>query len=96
MSDDVLRMQPSEVAEATHRLDDLADRIDRLMSAEHSHLVVAPAARDEVSRRVAATLTDVHTSFTASTRDGVADLRNTASRLRAQADDVSALDGSEL
>lgn len=62
-----LRMQPEEVADATRQLDQLAARAEKLMQNEAANLTTVAPARDEVSRRVASTLNEVHSSFGKST-----------------------------
>ncbi|MDF2825217.1 MAG: hypothetical protein K0R68_2625, partial [Mycobacterium sp.] len=65
---DILRMQPTEIAEVSAQLDALAGRMDALMETEAPHLAVQPGARDEVSQRIAHTLNGVHDAFGTSTR----------------------------
>ena len=84
------RMQPAEVAEATKQLDALASRVEKLMATEGPNLTVTPAARDEVSQRVAATLNDAHAQFATSTDQGNTEIRETAATLRAHTDDIVA------
>lgn len=82
-SNDVLRMQPAEVADATLQLDQLAGRAEQLMRTETSNLTVSAPARDEVSQRVASTLNDVHTDFRNVTDSGAAEIQDIAATLRA-------------
>lgn len=58
-----LLIRPGEVTDATSQLAELADRVRRVMEAEALNLTVEASARDEVSQRVAATVNEVHTSF---------------------------------
>ena len=90
---ETLRMQPTEVAESTRQLDELADRIQQLMQTEGPNLMVSDAARDEVSQRVASTLNEVHDTFAGATDQGTSQIREVAATLRAQTTDVAALDG---
>lgn len=83
-------LQPDEVTEATIQLDDLATRVETLLRTEGPDLTVTAPGADEVSQRVAATLNEVHASFTASTDGGVAELRQIAATLRAHTDSVVA------
>ena len=83
-------MQPAEVTEATTKLDDLASRVETLLRDEGPNLAVTAPGADEVSQRVAATLNEVHVSFTASTDHGVTELREIAATLRAHSDSVVA------
>ena len=87
MTDD-FRIEPAAVAGATKQLNELADRIDRLMAAEQPSLVVTPAGRDEVSGRVADTLNGVHTTFAESTGRGVSEIREIAATLDGHAADI--------
>jgi ABC-type transporter Mla subunit MlaD len=82
------RMQPAEVADATKQLDALASRVEKLMTTEGPNLIVTPAARDEVSQRVASTLNDAHTQFAKSMDQGNNEIRETAATLRAHTDDI--------
>jgi PE family len=90
--DDILRMRPTEVAEASAQLDALASRVEQLMQTETPNLSVQPGGRDEVSQRVANTLNGVHDTFGTSVERGVTEMRETAATLRSQADDVTHLD----
>jgi hypothetical protein len=89
---DILRMLPTEVAEASAQLDALASRVEQLMQTENPNLSVQPGGRDEVSQRVANTLNGVHDAFCTSVERGVTEMRETAATLRSQADDVAHLD----
>jgi hypothetical protein len=92
MDNNILRMQPTEVSEVSAQLDVLAGRVERLLETETPNLAVQPGARDEVSQRIATTLNAVHESFGTSARIGLTEMRETASTLRSQADDVTHLD----
>ncbi|WP_307789498.1 PE domain-containing protein [Mycolicibacterium baixiangningiae] len=89
---EILRMRPTEVAEASAQLDALASRVEQLMHTETPNLSVQAGARDEVSQRVANTLNGVHDVFGASVERGATEMRETAATLRSQADDVTNLD----
>jgi hypothetical protein len=84
------RMQPAEVADATRQLDQLAGRAEQLMQIDQPNLVVTAAGRDEVSRRVASTLNEVHTQFVESTGHATNQMRQMAATLRAHANNVIA------
>ncbi|BBY84648.1 PE domain-containing protein [Mycolicibacterium tokaiense] len=88
----ILRMQPTEVSEVSAQLDALAGRVEQLLDTETPNLAVQRGARDEVSQRVATTLNAVGESFQTSARSGVTEMRETASTLRSQADDLTHLD----
>lgn len=90
--DDILRMQPAEIADVSTQLDALAGRVEQLMVVEGPNLSVQAGARDEVSQRVATTLGAVHDQFGTSVQRGATDMRDTAATLRSQADDVTHLD----
>ena len=90
--DDILRMQPAEIADVSTQLDALAGRVEQLMVVEGPNLSVQAGARDEVSQRVATTLDAVHDRFGTSVQRGATDMRDTAATLRSQADDVTHLD----
>lgn len=87
---DGFRMQPAELADATKQLDALSSRIEKLMVVEGPNLTVTPAARDEVSQRVASSLNEVHAQFATSTDQGNNEIREIAATLRAHTDDVVA------
>ena len=87
---DDFRMQQAEVADATKQLDGLASRVENLMATEGPNLTVTPAARDEVSQRVASTLNDAHARFATSAGQGSNEIRETAATLRAHTDDIVA------
>lgn len=89
---DILRMRPAEITEASAHLDALASRVEQLLQTETPNLSVQPGARDEVSQRVANTLNGVHDAFGTSVGSGVTEMRETAATLRSQADDVTHLD----
>jgi hypothetical protein len=84
------RMQPQEVADATRQLDQLASRAEKLMQTEAPNLTATAAARDEVSRRVASTLNEVHAAFSKSTDQATNEIREIAATLRAHTDNVVA------
>ena len=81
-------MQPAEVADATKQLDELADRVEKLMQTEAPNLTVTASGRDEVSQRVASTLNEVHTAFVTSSEQGTNEIREVAATLRSHTDNV--------
>lgn len=89
-NDSDFQMQPAEVSEASKQLDDLASRIEKLMTTERPNLTTTAAGRDEVSTGVANTLNDVSTTFGKSTDQGVEEIREIAATLRAHTDNVVA------
>jgi tetrahydromethanopterin S-methyltransferase subunit B len=84
------RLRPDEVTEATKQLDELADRVEKLMATEAPNITVTAPGRDEVSQRVASTLNEVHAAFANSTGQGVNELREVAATLRAHTGNVVA------
>jgi hypothetical protein len=89
---DVLSIRPGEVSDTTGQLADLADRIQRVMDTEAPNLTVEASARDEVSQRVAATLNEVHASFTRASDQGLQQLRDVTTTARTHTDSVVAAD----
>jgi hypothetical protein len=87
-----LSIQPDEVADVSHQLDELAGRAQRILQDEAANLTVTPSARDEVSQRVAATLNDVHAFFGTAADQGLGEMREVAATLRGQSDNVAAAD----
>jgi hypothetical protein len=87
-----MAIQPAEVAEATRQLDDLADRVQRVMQNEAPNLTVTASGRDEVSQRVAGTLNDVHAAFGTAADHGGAEMREVAATLRGHSDNIVAAD----
>ena len=66
-----MSIQPAEVADVTRQLDELANRVQRVLQDEATNLTVIASGRDEVSQRVAGTLNEVHTAFGASADQGL-------------------------
>src|SRR5262245_38430275 len=89
---DDFSMRPDEVTEATRQLDELANRVEQVMRAEALKLTPAASARDEVSQRVAATLTEVHDSFVKATDKGNLEIREAAATLRKHTGNIVAAD----
>jgi hypothetical protein len=87
-----MAIQPAEVAEATRQLDDLADRVQRLMQNEAPNLTVTASGRDEVSQRVASTLNDVHAAFGTAADRGLGEMHEVAATLRGHTDNIVAAD----
>jgi phage-related protein len=89
---DGLSIRPGEVGDATNQLTELADRVRHVMETEALNLTVEASGRDEVSQRVAATLNEVHASFTKASDQGHQQLREAAATLRTHAGNVEAAD----
>ncbi|MFI9506346.1 PE family protein [Nocardia sp. NPDC052566] len=80
-----VQFDPAAARDAAARLDGLAERLERELSAGEPALRVAPAGIDEVSLRAAATMTDVAVSYSESASAGTLELRKLAASLRSQA-----------
>jgi hypothetical protein len=87
-----ISINPVEAVETTRQLDELADRVERLMQAEAPGLTVIAPGRDEVSVRVATTLNEVHQDFDRAAGQGTLELREAAATLRAQTDGMVGVD----
>lgn len=85
-----MSIQPGEVQEISRQLDELANRVQRVMTDEAPNLTVTPSARDEVSQRIAQTLNEVHTSFGTSTDQGMAEVHEVAATLRGHSSNIAA------
>ncbi|OKH85603.1 PE family protein [Mycobacterium sp. ST-F2] len=85
-------MAPAEVADATKQLDELANRVEKVMQTEAPNLTVTASGRDEVSQRVAATLNQVHDAFGKSAEQGFTEIREVSATLRDHTDNVVAAD----
>jgi hypothetical protein len=89
-----LSIRPGEVSDATSQLAELADRVKRVMDTEALNLTVQASARDEVSQRVAATLNQVHASFSKASDQGQQQLRDIVASVRSHADNLAAADNA--
>ncbi|WP_454792655.1 PE domain-containing protein [Mycolicibacterium lutetiense] len=87
---DGMSIQPAEVQEISRQLDELANRVQRVMTDEAPNLTVTPSARDEVSQRIAQTLNEVHTSFGTSTDQGMGEVHEVAATLRGHSSNIAA------
>ncbi|MFV8142216.1 PE family protein [Mycolicibacterium senegalense] len=85
-------MQPTEVADATKQLDELADRIEKVMHTAAPNLTVTASGRDEVSQRVASTLNQVHGDFVRASDQGTNEVREVAATLRKHTDSAVSID----
>ncbi|MGV0744145.1 PE domain-containing protein [Mycolicibacterium sp. XJ870] len=85
-----MSIQPAEVQEISRQLDELANRVQRVMTDEAPNLAVTPSARDEVSQRVAQTLNEVHTSFGTATDHGSTEIHEVAATLRGHSANIAA------
>ncbi|MGV0815352.1 PE domain-containing protein [Mycolicibacterium boenickei] len=88
-----MSIQPAEVHEISRQLDELANRVQRVITDEAPNLTVTPSARDEVSQRVAQTLNEVHTAFGTSTDQGLTEMHEVAATLRGHSSNVAAAEG---
>ncbi|OBF42607.1 hypothetical protein A5719_03530 [Mycolicibacterium peregrinum] len=87
---DGMSIQPAEVQEISRQLDELANRVGRVMTDEAPNLTVTPSGRDEVSQRIAQTLNEVHSSFGTSTDQGMAEVHEVAATLRSHSSNIAA------
>lgn len=87
---DGMSIQPAEVHEISRQLDELANRVQQVMTDEAPNLTVTPSARDEVSQRVAQTLNEVHASFSTSADQGMAEIHEVAATLRGHSSNIAA------
>lgn len=78
-----MRIRPDEVGDVTKHLDELADRVQKLMTDESPHLTVVASGHDEVSQRVAHTSNEVHASFAKAAEQGQTEIHEIAATLRA-------------
>ncbi|MDV3124026.1 PE domain-containing protein [Mycobacterium sp. 21AC1] len=85
-----MSIQPAEVQEVTRQLDELANRVQRVMADEATNLTVTASGRDEVSQRVAGTLNEVHTSFGTTADQGLNEIREVAATLRGHSNNIAA------
>lgn len=84
-----MSIQPAEVQDVSRQLDELANRVQRVMDDEAPNLTVTASGRDEVSQRVANTLNEVHASFGTSTDQGLAQFRDVAGTMRGQSSSIA-------
>jgi uncharacterized protein YukE len=99
MSGHGVEFDPVAARAAAHRLDAMADRLDRNLRDSSHALSLVPAGIDEVSRRATQTFDDVSASYRSAYADGVHELRKLAANLRshvrtfasAEADSAGAL-----
>ena len=87
-----MSIQPSEVADVSQQLDELAGRVERVLRDESPNLTVTASGRDEVSQRIASTLNEVHSSFGTSADSGLGEMREVAATLRGHSENVVAAD----
>lgn len=85
MTETQLQVDPGQLMLAAGRLDGLADRLEKSLTASAPALTVPAAGRDEVSRTSATTFNAVAESFSEDSARGVEELRKIAAVLRAQA-----------
>ena len=81
MSDN-LSIRPAELTEVTRQLDELANRMQRLMETERPNLNAIASGSDEVSQRVAHTLNEVLGSFGKASDRGANEIHEASAALR--------------
>lgn len=89
---DGLRIQPGEVADVTKQLDELADRVHKVMETERPNLTVVASGNDEVSQRVTKTANEVHALFTKASDAGVTEMHEVAATLRGHSGQIEKQD----
>jgi uncharacterized protein YukE len=92
MSGHGVEFDPVAARAAAHRLDAMADRLDRNLRDSSHALSLVPAGIDEVSRRATQTFDDVSASYRSAYADGVHELRKLAANLRSHARTFSRVD----
>jgi hypothetical protein len=93
MSDE-LAVNVEALYQAAHELSGTADRLEAAVNTHLAALRPAPAGREEVSVGVANWVASAAGSFEPHTRRGIAELRNAAATLRAQADSYTREDNA--
>lgn len=86
-----IALKPTEVNDAAKKLDELADRLEMLMTEEDPKLRVIASGRDEVSTHSASTMNQVGDSFKKASDKGVNELREIAAALRKHSAGLSAV-----
>ena len=94
MSDN-LSIRPGELTEATRQLDELANRMQRVMETERANLTTISSGQDEVSQRVAHTLNEVLGSFTKASDQGANEIHEASAALRSHSGRMSDADVSD-
>ncbi|OBK17431.1 PE family protein [Mycobacterium asiaticum] len=87
-----LSIRPDEVTEVTRQLDELANRMQRVMEAETPNLTTIASGRDEVSQRVAHTLNEVLGSFTKAADQGATEMHEVSATMRSHAGRIAEAD----
>ncbi|WP_051574306.1 PE family protein [Mycobacterium sp. URHB0044] len=87
-----MSIQPDDVADVTRQLDELANRAQRVLADEATNLTVTAPGRDEVSQRVAGTLNEVHSTFSAAADRGLVEMHEVAATLRGHSENIVAAD----
>lgn len=87
-----IRIQPGEVGDVVKQLDELANRVQNVMTTEAPHLTVVASGADEVSQRVAQTSNAVHESFGKAAIQGVTEIHEVAATLRAHSGRIQETD----
>ncbi|OBK42312.1 PE domain-containing protein [Mycobacterium kubicae] len=87
-----LSIRPDEVTEVTRQLDELANRMQRVLETEAPNLNVIASGHDEVSQRVAHTLNEVHGSFTKASDLGANEIHEVSATLRSHSGRIAEAD----
>jgi methyl-accepting chemotaxis protein len=87
-----LTIRPDEVTEVTRQLDELANRMQRVMETETPNLTTIASGQDEVSQRVAHTLNEVLGSFTKASDQGANEMHEVSATVRSHAGRIADAD----
>lgn len=87
-----LSISASGVNDVSRQLDELGQRMQRVMDTEKPNLTVVSSGCDEVSERIAQTANQVHDSFANSVDQAVNEVREVAATLRSHAGRIEGAD----
>ncbi|BBZ67179.1 MAG: PE domain-containing protein [Mycolicibacterium insubricum] len=87
-----IRIQPGEVGDVIKQLDDLANRVQHVLTTEAPNLTVVASGTDEVSQRIAQTSNAVHESYAKAATLGTGEIQEVAATLRAHSGKIQETD----
>ena len=87
-----IRIQPGEVGDVIKQLDELANRVQQVMTTEAPNLTVVASGADEVSQRIAKTSNQVHESFGQAATLGSTEIQEVAATLRTHSGKIQETD----
>ncbi|MFW0797740.1 PE family protein [Gordonia sp. CPCC 205515] len=96
MSDNQLSVDPQQLHSAAAKLDALADRLDKTLTAQVPGLKVPAAGSDEVSVRAASSFNKVADEFASDGDNSALELRKIAAVLRLQANSFGRAEDSNM